>query len=112
MDVWQLIEDAPMNVWAVSDLYSWSTNYESGSGPFALFLDLIGWSDEEIGTPIYGPTVSTDWSAGPGPGQSGWSDKLGYVELDKLGAALREYALNPRDVREYVDKLMQAEAEE
>jgi hypothetical protein len=54
-----------------------------------LFLDLIGWSEDELGEPYA---------------------SLGYVELGKLAEALTEYADRPHDVREYVDALMAAES--
>lgn len=96
MTIWQMLEqDAPEGCEAVQDLYSWSLNYDAGRGPFALFIDLIGWSEDEIGEPIYSLKDAS----------------LGYVELDKLGLALREYADRPQDVRAYVDALMQAESE-
>jgi hypothetical protein len=109
MDVWQLIEDAPVTLADTCELYSWSTNYDAGSGPFSLFLDLIGYSDEEFGMPIYGPTVRL---MGEYQRASSWDENLGYVELEKLGRALREYAIRPHDVREFVDQLMRAESEE
>ena len=96
MTVETLIEEAGMNVWDVADLYSWSLNFDAGRGPFALFLDLIGWSQDNYGETFYDlPNMS-----------------LGYVELGKLGRALMQYALNPRDVQEYADALMEAEGEE
>jgi hypothetical protein len=45
--VYYLLEHAPTGCEAVSSLYDWSTNYDAGKGPFALFLDLIGWSEDE-----------------------------------------------------------------
>jgi hypothetical protein len=92
---WQLLEqDAPQGCEAVQDLYSWSTNYDAGKGPFTLFLDLIGWSEDEMGEDIYA-----------------YKDRsLGYVELDKLALALVEYADRPNDVKEYVGELMAAES--
>jgi len=56
----------------------------------ALFLDLIGWSEDELGETIYTLT----------------SASLGYVELSKLADALNEYTDAPHDVRSYVDALM------
>lgn len=94
MDVWQLIEEAPKHVEATADLYHWSTNYDAGKGPITLFLDLIGWSEDNIGEPLYSLKDAS----------------LGYVELDKLGLALREYADRPQDVREFVDQLLEAES--
>jgi hypothetical protein len=89
-DVWQYTENAPTNAQDVSDLWHWSTNYDAGRGPFTLFLDLIGWSDDNYGEKFYN---MNDMS-------------LGYVELDKLARALGQYALNPRDVERWVDGLM------
>ena len=96
MTVEKLIEEATMNTWDVAGLYSWSTNYDAGRGPFTLFLDLIGWGQDNYGETFYD---LSDMS-------------LGYIELDKLARALMQYALNPRDVERYVDALMEAESEE
>lgn len=95
-DVWELTENPPQGCEETASLYHWSTNYDAGKGPFTLFLDLLGWSDENIGEPLYGLKDAS----------------LGYVELDKLGAALREYADRPHDVREFVDTLVNAEMAE
>ena len=95
-DIWQLLEqDAPAGCDAVQDLYSWSLNYDAGKGPFALFLDLIGYSEEEFGEPIYVLATAS----------------VGYVELGKLAAALMQYAAAPHEVAEYVRTLMSAELE-
>ena len=79
----------------MQDLYSWSLNYDAGTGPFTLFLDLIGYSMEEIGVRLYD------------------MDKmlLGYVELSKLAAALESYCTHLHDVTAYVAALMAAEGE-
>ncbi len=92
-DFWALLETPPEGCDAVGDLWSWSTNYDAGKGPATLFLDLIGWSEENIGCPLYSLNGAS----------------LGYVELDKLGLALREYADRPYDVKAFVDALMVAE---
>lgn len=92
-DVWELLEAAPAFAEATSDLYHWSTNYDAGKGPFTVFLDLIGWSADALGEPLY------DMG----------SASLGYVELGKLAKALDEYSDRPGDVREYVDALLEAE---
>lgn len=93
-DIWQLLEEnAPDGCDAVQDLYSWSLNYDPGKGPFALFLDLIGWSEDDLGCDVYD-----------------WTDRnLGYVELGKLADALNAYANMPQHVLEYVSLLMEAE---
>lgn len=93
-DVWELLDAPPDYASDVADLYHWSANYDAGKGPFTLFLDLIGWSADELGEPIYDMA----------------SASLGYVELGKLADALNEYANRPSDVREYVDALLEAEA--
>jgi len=94
-DVWELCETPPQGCEAVADLYHWSTNFDTGKGPITLFLDLIGWSEDEIGEPLYDLKDAA----------------LGYVELDKLGLALREYADCPQDVRSFVDQLLGAESQ-
>ena len=93
-DVWALLETPPKDCEAVADIYSWSLNYDAGTGPMTLFLDLIGWSEDEIGEPLFS--------------LKGMS--LGYLELGKLADALNEYTDRPSDVREFVDHLMEAES--
>lgn len=98
-DIWALLEeDAPKGAEAVQDLYSWSLNYDAGKGPFTLFLDLIGYFEDEYGEGV----VIYDLA----------NKSLGYVELSKLAAALSEYADRPTEVREYVERLMGAESGE
>lgn len=93
VDIWAMLEaPAPQGCEGVQDLYSWSLNYDPGKGPFTLLLDLIGWSDDEIGESLY----VADYP-------------LGYVECSKMAVALTEYADRPHDVREYIDALMAAE---
>lgn len=92
-DLWELLESPPDGCDHVADLYDWSTNYDPGRGPITLYLDLIGWSQDEYGEPLYDLATMS----------------LGYVELSKLAAALTEYAHRPHDVRDYVDRLMTAE---
>lgn len=89
-----LLNTADNELEHVAALYNWSTNFESGKGPFALFLDLIGWSADELGEPIY----------------SLHDASLGYMELDRLASALSAYTYAPTAVREYVDALMAAES--
>lgn len=96
-DYYSLLEDAPAYCRGVADLFSWSSNYDSGKGSAALFLDLIGWSMGEMGETMY------DLSASQG--------SLGYLELGKVASALSEYADRPGDVRDYVDSLLAAEME-
>lgn len=97
MDIWELLEqDAPDGCSAVQDLYSWSLNYDAGKGPFTLFCDLIGWSQDELGETMYNLRDAS----------------LGYVELSKLAHALEEYADQPTNVREYVEQLIATESGE
>ena len=94
-DIWAMLErDAPAGCEAVKDLYSWSLNYDGGKGPFTLWLDLIGYSQDEFGAPMYDLADAS----------------LGGVELSKVAAALTEYLAAPRDVAAYVSELIEAEA--
>lgn len=93
-DIWTMLEqDAPKGCEAVQDLYSWSLNFDTGRGPFALFLDIIGWSAENLGEPLYNLSEPL----------------VGYVEAAKLGAALVAYSNRPADVTEYAEALLNAE---
>lgn len=93
-DIWAVLEEsAPAGCDAVQDLYSWSLNYDAGTGPFPLLLDLIGWSADEYDDKL--------WNAPSGG--------LGYVECEKLARALTEYANDPQHVTAYVQVLMDAE---
>ena len=90
-DVWQYAENAPDYCKATSGLWHWSTNYDAGKGPITLFLDLTGWSEENIGEPLYSLKDAS----------------LGYLELGKLADALNEYADRPTDVMEWLEGLLQ-----
>lgn len=93
-NIWTMLEaDAPNGCDPVQDLYSWSLNYEPGRGPISLYLDLIGWSEEHYGEPLYDLSTAS----------------LGYLELSKLAAALTAYADDPHGVYAYVEALMEAE---
>lgn len=78
----------------VTDLWEWSTNYQFPS-PASLFLDLIGYSEDEFGEPLC----------------SSGAPNLGYHEHHLLGWALLAYAHRPADVLERVGELLQQEAE-
>lgn len=92
-DVWEMIEEAPDYAEATADLYHWSTNFEAGQGPFTLFLDLIGFTADNMGESLYSLEDAS----------------LGYLEIGKLAAALTEYANRPQDVRAFADELVEAE---
>jgi hypothetical protein len=96
-DIWEMLEQAaPEGCADVQDLYSWSLNFDAGKGPFALFLDLIGWTEDNgFGRALY----DLD------------HPNLGYVELSKLATALTAYSDYPHDVTAYVDQLMAAESD-
>ena len=49
---YDLIENPPSCAESVARLWSWSENYDYPT-PATLFLDLIGYSDEEIGEPLF-----------------------------------------------------------
>ena len=92
-----LIDNAPEFVAATCGLMSWSENYDYPS-PGTLYLDLIGYSEEEFGAPMCEMSTITQ--------------KLGYLELDMLADALKEYARRPQDVYAFVSELMSADEEE
>jgi hypothetical protein len=90
---WQLLESAPDYAAHTNALYEWSLAYDAGKGPITLFLDLIGYSFDNYGVNLY-DLINTP---------------LGYVELDYLGDALKEYADRPGDVMAWLEQLLNAE---
>ena len=78
----------------ICGLYSWSMNYEDYA-PFRYFLDLIGYSVEFAGGNL------ADWSK--------VSTNLGYLELDYLADALKEYADKGESAYRFVLELLEAE---
>lgn len=79
----------------VADLYRWSANFEWPT-PWALFLDLIGYTVENFGETLYNV-------------KEHGSSQLGYVELDYLADALKCYAVRPVDVEELIERLERCE---
>lgn len=90
----QLLEQGEDRFPHIVGLYQWSTNYEAGKGPMTLFIDLIGYTQEQYGQALYN------------------LDKplLGYLELDCLGDALKEYATIGQDAYDFVVRLLDREA--
>lgn len=83
----------------ITALYQWSLNYEAGKTPFTIFIDLIGYSDNEIGMKIFDYSESI-------------YKTLGYLELDYLGDALKEYADKGESAYDFVVSLIEAEGRE
>lgn len=75
--------------------YEWSTNYDSPS-PWSIFLDLIGFSQEEYGTRLW----------------EGDRFGLGYLELDHLADALSEYSAIGQDAWDFISAIEYADSEE
>ncbi len=93
-------ETATRNTWAIYEnpqkgaehttaLFEWSRNYNYPT-PATLFLGLIDYEDMEL---VQGVA-------------------LGYMELDYLGDALKEYANNPQTVNEAIAEMLEAAGKE
>lgn len=90
-----LLENPPEGCEAVAQLWHWSLNYDPGKGPATLFLDLVGWSQDELGEALYSLSGAS----------------LGYRELEELHDALGDYVKDPQGVRDYVQRVICAEGE-
>ena len=77
----------------IARLYEWSLNYEPGANPWCVVLDLIGWSEENLGETI---------TRNP-------SQVLGFVELGLVADVLKAYADNPHRVSAAIEALNRAE---
>lgn len=93
MTVWDYLERENPHAQETQALYEWGLNCERNSNPFLVFLDLIGWSEENYGEHL----VMNSFGS------------LGYLEHSYLADALTEYAHNPRGVTQWVDGLMNTE---
>jgi len=91
----QVLEEGEERFPHITGLYQWSTNWNAGEGPMTLFLDLIGWSANEIGSPLFD--------------LSNVHRTLGYMECDYLGDALKEYADKGESAYIFVENLISAE---
>jgi hypothetical protein len=80
----------------VAALYSWSTNYDHSKSPLAMFMDIIGYSEEALGENIFEGSISS----------------MGYIELGHISDAMQEYVRNPQDVYNYLNGLIEAEMNE
>lgn len=89
-----ILEEAPDYAKETAALVSWSINYnyEDEGNPLPIFLDLIGYNEEQFGE-------SSGRKVSP----------LGFVELGYLGDALREYAERPQDIWNWLERLFASE---
>jgi hypothetical protein len=87
--IWDIYESPRKGAEETTALFEWSRNYNYPT-PATVFLGLIGWEDMEI---VQGVA-------------------LGYMELDYLGDALKEYACNPYGVTEAIAEMLEKEGEE
>lgn len=91
-EVWDFLARENTTAKAAQRLYEWGLNCNADSNPFCLFVDLIGWSSDHLGGNIresYG--------------------SFGYIELDRLADALKEYADQPREIEDWITELMNCE---
>jgi len=92
-DIWEFLEDeTKKHPKRTKELFDWSLNFDHKDRPFNLFLDIIGYSDDNYGHPMYDGTT-----------------RLGYVEADYLGKALMEWANKPQQIEAWVTELMSCE---
>jgi hypothetical protein len=93
---YDLCDNAPEYASDTAHLISWCEGNYDYPAPSSLFLDLIGYSEEQLG-------------------QNLCSDKMpsfGFLEIDLLAKALTEFATRPTDVYDFVRKIMDAYTEE
>lgn len=98
LNLWQLLEVCPAQFDAIADLFSWSLNYDydAPGNPWLMFIDLVGFSSEEYGVKVSRFFTEDDAS-------------FGWVELDKLGSALRVWADYPSECETVARLLVMAD---
>jgi hypothetical protein len=86
---WEMLDtEHPEYVSELVSLINISTNYDAPT-PIAVFLDLIGYSEEYYGEPIVLSQVK----------------RMDYLSLSYLADAVQEYVKRPLDVIEWYNKL-------
>ena len=93
---YDLCENAPEYASDTAHLFSWCEGNYNFPAPSSLFLDMIGYSEEEHGMNLTAQKMPS----------------LGYLEIDLLAKAMTEYASRPNDVYAFVEKLMNNYTEE
>ena len=76
---------------SIEALYNWGLNYDYENNPFTFFIDLIGYSEENYGVKLYAKSY------------------LGYVELDYLADALKEFVNRPLQAEIFIKGLLDSE---
>lgn len=92
-NLWEFLEQEPRWAKETKALFQWSLNFDFGQRPWELFLDLIGWSADNVGADLY----------------DGRYRSIGYMEADYLGDALKEWADAPHEVEAWIAELMGCE---
>ena len=90
---YDLLDNAPTELEPIARLFRWSQNYDYPT-PATLYLDLVGYSEEELGERLCSETMPA----------------LGYLELHYLGAALMTYSDRPQEAAQYVQRVLDAES--
>ena len=95
--IWDLLENPKPSQEHTAGLISWSMNYDlpSTGTPYLLFLDLIGYSAENYGQPLFN--------------LANVQKVMGFMELDYLADALKEYAENPQAVLDFIQAIDNAD---
>ena len=94
MELGDLIDNAPETLSRIARLWSVSSNYEYPS-PATVFIDLIGYTEEEFGEPLTTMKEAVR--------------RLDFVGLGLIGQALDEYTDRPNDARVFIQELLDAE---
>jgi hypothetical protein len=94
MELGDLIDNAPETLSRIARLWSVSSNYEYPS-PATVFIDLIGYTEEEFGEPLTTMKEAVR--------------RLDFVGLGLIGHALDEYTDRPNDARVFIQELLDAE---
>lgn len=95
-NTWEIYENPRLGAQHTTALFEWSRNFDAGKTPASVFLALISY--EIDGEPFALANMTTAC--------------LGFMELDYLGDALKEYASNPETVSDAIAELLAAEMEE
>jgi len=94
METYELIDNAPETLSRIARLWSVSSNYDYPT-PATIFIDLIGYTEEEFGEPLTTMKEAVR--------------RLDFIGLGLIGQALDEYTDRPNDARKFISDLLEAE---
>lgn len=93
-NLWDFLETENPHTEHTNRLFQWGLNYDNRNSPWMLFLDIIGYSQEQYGSNLH---------------KGEYAASIGFLEADYLGRALIEWSDRTQQVEEWITELLSKE---